>query len=151
MDVTTTIINEIIYTFLQLIQNLDTFLHAIMKTWALCCMLQWKLGHFVACYNENLGSFFHLLKQFFVHFFACNKEIYGTFIFATKQIFLWRHPSSIKIFPLSLHFVGLPFFPLWPDSFLCTFSLYWVPKYFEHVSHLNFLFGSSSPQNQRKT
>ena len=91
---TRTTTHKIIYTFLQLIKNADTFLLAIMKTWALCCMLQWKLGHFVACYNENLGSFFHLLKQFFVHFFACNKEIYGTFIFATKQIFLWGHPCS---------------------------------------------------------
>ena len=92
MDVTTTIINEIIYTFFATYTKFGHYLHAIMKTWALCCMLQWKLGHFVACYNENLCSFFQLLKQFFLHFFACNKEIYGTFIFATKQIFLWRHP-----------------------------------------------------------
>ena len=35
------------------------FLQLIKINWTLLYMLQWKLGHFFACYNENLGTLLH--------------------------------------------------------------------------------------------
>ena len=49
-------------------------------------MLQWKLGHFFACYNENLGTLLHATMKIWAHFCMLQWK-FGHFFSPAKTIF----------------------------------------------------------------
>ena len=52
---------------------LGTLLHATMKTWTLCCMLQWKFGQFFSPAKTIFCTLFCMQQRNLWDFYFCNK------------------------------------------------------------------------------
>ena len=79
-------------------------------------MLQWKLGHFFACYNENLGTLLHATMKIWAHFCMLQWK-FGHFFSPAKTIFRTLCCMQQRNF-WDFYFCNKANFPLGPPLFL---------------------------------
>ena len=77
---------------------LGTLLHATMKTWTLCCMLQWKFGQFFSPAKTIFCTLFCMQQRNLWDFYFCNKANFplAPSLLTLSQGINWKRRRSLR-------------------------------------------------------